>query len=1361
MTDTNDSTDDIYDYENEKFIFVDIENNINLFKKYSESLQFDKTPLPVSEIIHPENTLTKSSIKKITTGNELDEDVQQFSVQKEILELDINDNNSIFSNIPPRNIEDTTETEPTTDDEIRKEYFVNTKVFEPTTDSVIDPTSTTTPDIYEEIKTKQLVQLSWFEMDEFGNFIEYTSKAPLREVTEVKTFDDIETVKSFFLTDAEVEELKTDPRVKSVEIPFEQDTVIIETDATQTGNFSRASEGGNNPYDLVTLVVQPFPGENVSGYWNGIDFIPGEEVIQVANSGPDNIKFEAATARGTILTWADGRRYDEAEPRWFAWPIITLRNTVGTFVSQTSPDQPSQYVKGQTSGAIFRLAQNGIGTHLNQDSNWGLPRANAKGTQDDPIPNDFKYLLDGTGVDIVIVDTGIFPEHPEFQDADGNSRVVQHNWYVAAGRPSESNKQGSSFYTDQSGHGTHVAGIAAGKTFGWARNAKIFSMKRSGVDAISLLEGLSLIKAWHNNKPIDPLTGFKRPTIMNCSWSMSRQLGYGPPHANGFENNCYALDGSIPTVWNQNTTPTCITEVSFQETIYNSSNDFPTTAPVKLFQTTGTTSYSQWVMITDPVTGQPLSQFQTINNAPANVGSAFFELLFFKYILGSPFISSSSVYLGGADSQSRFLASHRCTVAYHSNQVNNAMQELINSGVHICLSAGNSNLWIVDKDDVNYNNYAKYVTYPETTGFGELVNNSWVLGLPENYSTPQTDIVYYQRKTSPYAEGAIIVGNLANQTVECAPFFHPEYAPLACAAGVFESQHQNYNPTTNIVSGKERRSPSSNYGTGIDIYAPGSAIMSCCPNYIGKTNGSLATSSETSYNCIPYAYDINYSQTKLSGTSMAAPQVCGVGALFLQMYPDLSPIELKNLLKSLSFEESNLRYSMNYIGWPNKWRFGISYCPDVFSVPENPGRSCDPNNGKAVTFNNDESIRGQLNGWGFGSSNPTIKILQNPYSETIPIDFTLPGLLVSQYTVSLNTVVNAYSSIKLTWSRVPANNFQEYIVERSLLPDSGFTRINTTPLVGVIFNDFTAEYDVPYYYRVYALGTDGTVSGISQVLGAVRVPIINILVRDTPVTNLRASPRINSIFLRWNGSLARDHARYDIYRSSTENGTYIKVNTSNIIVPNYTDTNVIPGQTYYYKVYSISYNGVQSPESDIVSSYSLFNFQNIQITSTEDSLEQLGWQIKGNVIKTTEAAYSSDGSTNQGGEEGIRLFGSAWVQKTISTVGYKNIEISFAYKNNKFKNNEILSVLYDDGSGWKFAFANKSSKFNFGTIILNSTSDNNPSVKIRFHAFISASEEGKFTDIDQILLYGQSIDNIDDTNIITDSTDTSGSTDLT
>jgi hypothetical protein len=133
----------------------------------------------------------------------------------------------------------------------------------------------------------------------------------------------------------------------------------------------------------------------------------------------------------------------------------------------------------------------------------------------------------GRNVDIVILDDIAHdPTHSEFLDDDGNSRVVYYNWYKHAVTVQGINPPGSYIHdpVNNSGyHNIHVAGTAAGKTQGWARNANIYflSLNFGGYHNSSTVHAdyaFDYIREFHNAKPINPLTGRKNPTIVNNSW---------------------------------------------------------------------------------------------------------------------------------------------------------------------------------------------------------------------------------------------------------------------------------------------------------------------------------------------------------------------------------------------------------------------------------------------------------------------------------------------------------------------------------------------------------------------------------------------------------------------------------------------------------------------------------------------------------------------------------------------------------------------------------------------------------------------------------------------------------------------------
>ena len=123
----------------------------------------------------------------------------------------------------------------------------------------------------------------------------------------------------------------------------------------------------------------------------------------------------------------------------------------------------------------------------------------------------------GKNVDVVVVDGGIVnPAHPEFQrnaDGTGGTRVIQYNWYqhnAELGKGPNGNYSYDLSRVDA--HATHCTGTVAGITQGWAKEANIYNIDFNVVDLFRY------VRAFHRNKPINPLTGRKNPTVCTNSW---------------------------------------------------------------------------------------------------------------------------------------------------------------------------------------------------------------------------------------------------------------------------------------------------------------------------------------------------------------------------------------------------------------------------------------------------------------------------------------------------------------------------------------------------------------------------------------------------------------------------------------------------------------------------------------------------------------------------------------------------------------------------------------------------------------------------------------------------------------------------
>lgn len=170
------------------------------------------------------------------------------------------------------------------------------------------------------------------------------------------------------------------------------------------------------------------------------------------------------------------------------------------------------------------------------DKNWGLARI-VNGVQTDGwgtngVFNELQTSITtdsgGEHVDVVIIDAHINPDHPEFalnEDGTGGTRVIQYNWFQHQAEVGLSGLGTYSYTSISSNHGTHVAGTVAGNTQGWARKSNIYYMEFN-YSPFSQPQGWAVylfdfIRAWHNSKPINPITGRRNPTVTNNSWGYS------------------------------------------------------------------------------------------------------------------------------------------------------------------------------------------------------------------------------------------------------------------------------------------------------------------------------------------------------------------------------------------------------------------------------------------------------------------------------------------------------------------------------------------------------------------------------------------------------------------------------------------------------------------------------------------------------------------------------------------------------------------------------------------------------------------------------------------------------------------------
>ena len=475
--------------------------------------------------------------------------------------------------------------------------------------------------------------------------------------------------------------------------------------------------------------------------------------------------------------------------------------------------------------------------------NWGLRRisalANPYNTSGVAV-GGYTHTLTGTGVDFIVQDSGIQADHPEFQDSFGISRVQQIDWYQA--QPTVAGTLPDGFYTDYDGHGTHCAGIAAGKTYGWAKGSNIYSIKIAGLQGTSdpnsgmpMSDIFDVIKEWHlrkkdsnytpTNATYTPSEGIMTMTIGLHSFVVGDKIRIAPYGIkfrcakDNFETtHSYPRGEGVPN--ETGTDPFYEKEIAITAVSSN-------TITVNIGISSDTTvhrfdSASVNAIIVPGVTRKR----PTVVNMSWGYFSRYLGITGGRY-RGVDWTGSSKVSSYGMTGAFDGVGyRHPIRIA----SVDADVEELIEAGVTVCIAAGNGYHKIATASDPDYDNYY--------TGFG---TNK-----------------YYHRGSSPYSTNAIMVGNIDSAL---------------------------------DADGKEQVARSSEKGPGVDVYAPGTNIFSATSTSNRFTDGQYG--------------DTSFRIANISGTSMAAPQIAGLVTTYGEILPETTPAKYKAWVVGNAKEQLN------------------------------------------------------------------------------------------------------------------------------------------------------------------------------------------------------------------------------------------------------------------------------------------------------------------------------------------------------------------------------------------------------------------------------------------------------------------------
>jgi hypothetical protein len=196
------------------------------------------------------------------------------------------------------------------------------------------------------------------------------------------------------------------------------------------------------------------------------------------------------------------------------------------------------------------------------DLNWGLYRL-ARGSNVANWGSSFTSLNDtiklnatGRNVDCIICDgNGVYTGHPEYTQPSGQdtndgsaTRLNLFDWntlQTQVGAPDSYTYSNPGSY-----HANHVMGTVGGNRQGWARNANLYNLYyyAGDINNNNFPYVFDYIRVFHENKAVNPSTGYKNPTVVNNSWGMSifpAQWSFSAIDAVTYRGTRFTPDGDI------------------------------------------------------------------------------------------------------------------------------------------------------------------------------------------------------------------------------------------------------------------------------------------------------------------------------------------------------------------------------------------------------------------------------------------------------------------------------------------------------------------------------------------------------------------------------------------------------------------------------------------------------------------------------------------------------------------------------------------------------------------------------------------------------------------------------------------------
>ena len=421
---------------------------------------------------------------------------------------------------------------------------------------------------------------------------------------------------------------------------------------------------------------------------------------------------------------------------------------------------------------------------------------------------------------------------------------------------------------------------------------------------------------------------------------------------------------------------------------------------------------------------------------------------------------------------------------------------------------------------------------------------------------------------------------------------------VVVAAGNDNADACNYSPasapsaiTVGATASNDSRASFSNFGTCLDIFAPGSSISSA---YKGSTTAAAS----------------------MSGTSMASPFVAGIAAVYLETRTSATPAAVATAITDASTRDL---VTTAGVGSPNKLAYSASFTPAPATVPSVPlSPTATPSSqtvaltwslpasdgGSPITNYKIEYKLGNVTAWSVlaraASTTRTANVtgLTNGTQYSFRISavnavgtgvatasfFAIPAAPAT-LTAPLNlTGTVGRQTVTLSWqqpSSIPGSAVTDYIIESSINAGSTWSIVNDGVTTNRTFTVTGLNSTIAYQFRVKAVNSTGTSPASNTV-------ILTPLALDPPT-----APRALAVYASFNGATlywatpsSDGGSAVTGYRTeySTDGGTtWTRSDLIAVTKRSMTYTNLVGGILHKFRVFAINAVGT-SVASSVVDS---------------------------------------------------------------------------------------------------------------------------------------------------------------------------------